>query len=87
MKDTPHVPLRICDCTSIFFFTFPRALFELAEGQKKARRMEVSMEQVRAHLQQMGFSAVPDEVVRELHSELLNRISHSTVTPKVLPFT
>jgi hypothetical protein len=41
----------------------------------------VSMEQVRQHLQQMGFNEVPDDVVRELHSELLSRVSSAAPTP------
>lgn len=43
--------------------------------------MAVSLEQVRQHLQQMGFHEVPDDVVRELHSELLSRVSSAAPTP------
>jgi hypothetical protein len=41
----------------------------------------ISLEQVRQHLQQMGFHEVPDDVVRELHSELLSRVSSAAPTP------
>ena len=43
--------------------------------------MEVSVEQVRQHLQQMGFREVPDDLVHELRSELLSRMSSAAPTP------
>jgi hypothetical protein len=49
--------------------------------QKFIMALSVSMEQVRQHLQQMGFHEVPDDVVRELHSELLSRVSSAAPTP------
>ena len=39
------------------------------------------MEQVRQHLLQMGFGAVPDDVLAELHSELVARVSSAAPTP------
>ena len=42
---------------------------------------EVSVEAVRQHLLQMGFHEVPDDVVHELRSELLARMSSASAAP------
>lgn len=44
--------------------------------------MEVSVQQVRAHLEQMGFADVPDDVLHELRGELLARMSSAAPTPQ-----
>jgi hypothetical protein len=49
--------------------------------EKGAAADEVSVEQVRQHLQQMGFAAVPDALVLELRGELLARMSSAAPTP------
>lgn len=43
---------------------------------------DVSIEQVRQHLHQMGFQAVPDELVHELRGELLVRMSNAAPKQK-----
>jgi hypothetical protein len=52
----------------------------LNQGSPIAMASEVvSLDAVRQHLQQMGFHAVPDEVIHDLRSELLARISGLTL--------
>eukprot|EP00277_Geminigera_cryophila_P018128 CAMPEP_0179458396 /NCGR_PEP_ID=MMETSP0799-20121207/41952_1 /TAXON_ID=46947 /ORGANISM="Geminigera cryophila, Strain CCMP2564" /LENGTH=148 /DNA_ID=CAMNT_0021259617 /DNA_START=32 /DNA_END=475 /DNA_ORIENTATION=- len=43
--------------------------------------MEVTAQQVRAHLKEMGFDAVPDDVLQELRGELLARMNTASATP------
>ena len=51
---------------------------DLKMATRDAMQEEVSLEQVRQHLHQMGFQAVPDELVRELRGELIARICAGT---------